>query len=188
MLPDECTVIRDGSPVRIMGPDIVPGDIIRIKMGDKLPADVRFIEVSPDARYDRAILTGETVPLRATVESTDSNFLETACIGLAGTHCVAGSSIGVVVAIGDNSVFGKLAKLTNHPKTGITTLEREIYYFVACIVTVMIVMIILVIIVWSAWLNKEHNEWINVPALVVSCVSVAVAFIPEGLPIAVTAR
>jgi sodium/potassium-transporting ATPase subunit alpha len=60
MLPDECIVIRDGTPTRVMGPDIVPGDILQIKMGDKLPADVRFIQVSPDARYDRAILTGKS--------------------------------------------------------------------------------------------------------------------------------
>jgi sodium/potassium-transporting ATPase subunit alpha len=187
MLPDHCHVLRDGKQQDLLGHELVPGDIIIIRLGDKLPADVRFVQVSTDAKFDRSILTGETVPLRAALESTDDNYLETACIGLAGTHCVSGNGIGVVVATGDNSMFGRLAKLTNSPKQGLTTLEKEIYYFVAIIVSIMLLMILVVIIAWAAWLRKDHPDWINVPTLIVDCVSVAVAFIPEGLPIAVTA-
>jgi len=58
MLPDECIVIRDGRQECISAVDLVPGDIIKIKQGNKLPADVRFIEVSNDAKFDRSILTG----------------------------------------------------------------------------------------------------------------------------------
>jgi len=58
MLPEECLLIRDGVQVASMAADIVPGDILVIKAGNKLPADVRFIEVSSDAKFDRAILTG----------------------------------------------------------------------------------------------------------------------------------
>lgn len=187
MLPDHCHVLRDGRQQELLGHELVPGDIIIIRLGDKLPADVRFVQVSTDAKFDRSMLTGETVPLRAALESTDDNYLETACIGLAGTHCVSGNGIGVVVATGDNSMFGRLAKLTNSPKQGLTTLEKEIYYFVAIIVSIMLLMILVVIIAWAAWLRKDHPDWINVPTLIVDCVSVAVAFIPEGLPIAVTA-
>jgi sodium/potassium-transporting ATPase subunit alpha len=61
MLPDQCIVIRNGSHVSISAMDIVPGDVIVIKQGNKLPADVRFVEVSSDAMFDRAILTGESV-------------------------------------------------------------------------------------------------------------------------------
>lgn len=187
LLPDHCVVLRDGRHQELVGHELVPGDIIMIRLGDKLPADVRFVQASTDAKFDRSILTGETLPLRATLESTDDNYLETACIGLAGTHCVSGNGIGVVVATGDNSTFGRLAKLTNSPKQGLTTLEKEIYYFVAVIVSIMLLMILIVIIAWAAWLRKSHPDWINVPTLIVDCVSVAVAFIPEGLPIAVTA-
>lgn len=59
MLPDQCNVIRDGSYSHVSALDLVPGDIIIIKAGNKLPADVRFIEVSSDTMFDRAILTGE---------------------------------------------------------------------------------------------------------------------------------
>ena len=65
-----------------------------------------------------------------------------------GTHCISGSAIGVVVATGDKTVFGRIAKLTNEPKTGMTTLEREIFNFVIIIVSIMLTMIIIVIIVW----------------------------------------
>jgi sodium/potassium-transporting ATPase subunit alpha len=78
-------------------------------MGDKLPADVRFIDVSSDVKFDRSILTGETAPLRGTVNSTDENFLETSCIGMAGTHCTVGTAHGLVFATGDNSVFGRVS-------------------------------------------------------------------------------
>lgn len=98
---------------------------------------------------------------------------------MAGTHCVSGSAVGIVIGTGDRSVFGRLAKLTSTPKTGLTSLEREIYYFVGIVVSIMITMVIIVISVWAGWLRKDHPDWINVPLLIVDCVSVAVAFIPE---------
>ncbi|WPH03057.1 Hypothetical protein R9X50_00593100 [Acrodontium crateriforme] len=187
MLPDQCLVLRNGQQQEIDGRDVVPGDILRLKMGNKLPADVRFIEVSSDCRFDRSILTGETVPLLGSVESTDRNYLETASIGMAGTHCVSGSAWGLVVETGDRTVFGRIAKLTSTPNTGLTPLEKEILYFVLLIVGLMVTFIIIFIAVWAGWLRNAHPDWISVPGLIVDCVSVAVAFIPEGLPIAVTA-
>jgi sodium/potassium-transporting ATPase subunit alpha len=58
MLPDDCLVLRDGIQAEINSVNLVPGDILYVRLGDKLPADVRFIEASPDARFDRSILTG----------------------------------------------------------------------------------------------------------------------------------
>ncbi|KAI9641498.1 hypothetical protein NHQ30_010307 [Ciborinia camelliae] len=187
MLPDNCLLLRDGARVTVVASDIVPGDVLYIKAGNKLPADVRFIEMSSDAKFDRSILTGESLPLSGMVNNTDENYLETKCIGLQGTHCITGSGIGIVVATGDTTVFGRIAKLTNTPKTGMTTLEREVSNFVLVIVSIMVTMIVLVIIIWAAYLRKSHPDWINVPTLIVDCVSVAIAFIPEGLPIALTA-
>ncbi|KAK3328077.1 hypothetical protein B0T19DRAFT_182658 [Cercophora scortea] len=187
MLPDECLIIRDGVQVSTMAADLVPGDILLIKAGNKLPADVRFTQVSSDAKFDRSILTGESVPLAATVNCTDKNYLETKNIGLQGTHCAAGTCTGIVVATGNRTVFGRIAKLTNEPKTGLTTLEREVLNFVIVICSIMFTMIILVVILWASWLRRDYPDWINVPTLIVDCVSVAVAFIPEGLPVALTA-
>lgn len=66
MIPKGCLVVREGVQVAIMAVDIVPGDILVIKAGNKLPADVRFVQVSSDAKFDRAVLTGETAPGLAT--------------------------------------------------------------------------------------------------------------------------
>jgi len=98
-------VIRDGQQISMTAIDLVPGDVILIKAGIKLPADVRFVEITADAAFDRSILTGEVVPLRGSVTSTDDNYLETACIGLAGTHCTSGSGLGVILATGKFIVF-----------------------------------------------------------------------------------
>lgn len=162
MLPEECIVLRDGAQVRVDGRDVVPGDVLKITIGNKLPADVRFVEVSSDARFDRSILTGEAAPLLGSTDSTDNNYLETACIGLAGTHCVSGSAWGLIVETGDRTVFGRIAKLTSTPKEGMTTLQKEIFYFVSLIFCAMLTMVVIVIAVWTGWLRKAHPDWVNV--------------------------
>ncbi|SPO06040.1 probable Na+/K+ ATPase, alpha subunit [Cephalotrichum gorgonifer] len=186
MLPESCTLLRDGKRIQVSAMDIVPGDIILIKAGNRIPADIRFLEASHDMSVDRAVLTGESKAIKASIDSTDDNYLETRCIGLQGTHCVSGTAVGVVVSTGDATVFGQIAKLTGQPKKGMTTMERDITRFVLLIFAIMIVWIIVVSSVWGGWLRKEHPDWISVPALIVSCVSVAIAYVPEGLPIAVT--
>ncbi|KAI4690640.1 uncharacterized protein J4E88_002112 [Alternaria novae-zelandiae] len=186
MLPDQCIVVRNGSHVSISALDLVPGDIIVIKQGNKLPADVRFVDISSDSMFDRAILTGESEPVAATIEATEDNYLETNNIGLQGTHCISGACLGVCVATGDNTIFGRIAKLTSDPKTGMTPLQKEILRFVLIISLFITCVVILIVVLWAAWLRKSHPTWIDVPLLIVSCVSCAVAFIPEGLPIALT--
>lgn len=100
---------------------------------------------------------GESVPLPATVDNTDENYLETKNIGLQGTHCISGTCTGVVVATGDNTVFGRIAQLTNEPKKGLSTLEREVFNFVMIICSAMLLMIIIVIIIWYVlWICYEH--------------------------------
>lgn len=98
MLPADCIVIRNGTHVQITAQDIVPGDILVLKAGIKLPADVRFLELLSDTRFDRSILTGESQPVTSTLESTSENYLETKCIGMQGTLCIAGSGTAVVVS------------------------------------------------------------------------------------------
>ena len=59
MLPDNCLMLRDGHQTTVLASEIVPGDILFIKSGNKLPADVRLVEISSDAKFDRSILTGK---------------------------------------------------------------------------------------------------------------------------------
>ena len=65
-----------------------------------------------------------------------------------GTHCISGSALGLCVSTADRTVFGRIAKLTNRPKEGSTTLQKEILRFVLIIVSFMVVVIVLVIILW----------------------------------------
>lgn len=58
MLPDHCLLVRDGNQTQILASEVVPGDVLCIKAGNKLPADVRLVEISSGAKFDRSILTG----------------------------------------------------------------------------------------------------------------------------------
>lgn len=60
MLPDNCLLLRDGKQTTVVASELVPGDVLYIKAGTKLPADVRFVEMSSDAKFDRSILTGQS--------------------------------------------------------------------------------------------------------------------------------
>lgn len=148
MLPEEGDVIRDGQLIHLSAADVVPGDVVRVKAGNKLPADMRIVQASSDLKFDRSVLTGESKPVAGTVDHTDTNYLETHNIGLQGTHCILGSCVGIVVATGDKTVFGRIASLTNEPKVKMTTLEKEVFYFVIIIASIMIVMITLVCVIW----------------------------------------
>ena len=148
MLPEQSQVIRDGQMIDVPSEQLVPGDVVSIKSGNKLPADLRFAQITSDAKFDRSVLTGESRHVPATTNHTDENYLETYNIGLQGTHCIIGSGTGIVVATGDRTVFGRISTLTNEPKTKMTTLEREVLYFVLFICTIMLTMITVVLIVW----------------------------------------
>lgn len=148
MLPDECQVIRSQTLNHILARDIVPGDVVIVKAGNKLPADMRFIQVSSDAKFDRSVLTGESRPVAAAIAHSSENYLETNNIGLQGTHCILGSCIGVIVATGDKTVFGRIAALTSEPKVKMSTLEKEILHFVIIICSLMVTMVTIAVIVW----------------------------------------
>lgn len=185
MMPDESLITRDGKRMSVPASDLVPGDVVHIRLGVKLPADIRLLEVSSDLKFDRSVLTGESKPFPASVDNSNENYLEAHNIALQGTNCVVGSGTGIVVDTADRTVFGKIAKLSSAPRKGLTTLQSEIVRFVIIIVSLVVFVVVLICILWGVWLRKDYPDWIDVPLLIVDCVSVAVAFIPEGLPIAV---
>ncbi len=189
MLPNDSNVTRNGLKTIEEVKNLVPGDLLFIANGDRLPADVRFVNIEGnDFAFDRSILTGESKPIVATTERdvNGSNFLESACIGLQGTYCVGGSGYCIVIATGDSTVFGQIAKLSSEPKSGLSPLQKEIFRFVLLTVSIIVTLIVIICIIWGAWLKKSYPNWISTSTLIVDLVSVAVAFIPEGLPIALT--
>ena len=98
-----------------------------------------------------------------------------------GTFCISGSGVGICILTGDNTVFGRIAKLSSERRVGMTTLQKEIIRFVLIIASAIAFFSIVVIILWAAWLRVAHPTFLNVAGLVIAVVSVSVAFIPEGI-------
>ncbi|KAI0036987.1 sodium-potassium ATPase [Vararia minispora EC-137] len=186
MLPAAVVVLRDGAQTSLPASELVPGDLVQLALGQKVPADLRLLEVSSDLKFDRSVLTGESEPITGKIDKTDDNFLETKNIALQGTLCVSGSGTGLVIQTGDSTVFGHIAKMSAATSSNLTTLQREILRFVVIIAGLATLVAILVVVLWAAWLRRDYPDYINVPTLLIDIVSVMVAFIPEGLPIAVT--
>jgi sodium/potassium-transporting ATPase subunit alpha len=99
---------------------------------------------------------------------------------------VGGSALGAVIQTGDQTVFGRIARLSTAGAPRLTTLQREILRFVLIIVSFALSIAVIVIILWAAWLRRDYPFFISNSALVVNVVAVCVAFIPEGLPASVT--
>ncbi|CAO3650837.1 unnamed protein product [Cunninghamella blakesleeana] len=185
LLPSECLVIRDGEVKKIPASQLVVGDIVQIKLGNKVPADLRLIQVSNDLKFDRAVLTGESDAIEGSTTCTDDNFLESHNIALMGTHVVNGSAIAVVILTGNNTVMGRINKLTSNGKEKVTLIQQEISRFVRIIVTLTIVLVLILLIEWLAFLHRVHPDFQNVVALLMNLMGCIVAFIPEGVPIGV---
>ncbi|CAO1623254.1 unnamed protein product [Sympodiomycopsis kandeliae] len=187
MLPSQVLVIRDGQRTSIPADQLVKGDVVVVGMGQRMAADMRFFHLDGELKIDRSMLTGESDAIKSTVDKTDENYLESRNVALMGTMAVSGAGgLAVVTAVGDDTVFGRLAKTASKPKTGRTTLEKEIFIFVITIAALATAIAVICIIVWGAFLRPKHPDFMSVSAMVVNVVSVFVAFIPEGLPIAVT--
>ncbi|CAF3787505.1 unnamed protein product, partial [Rotaria magnacalcarata] len=180
LLPTISTVRRDGREQQIIVDQIVPGDIILVRMGDKLPADCRFL-------VNTSELTGESKPVTSTVRCTSTNFMESSNIGFYSSMVEQGTGEAVVIATGDNTVLGKMSRLTRGESgDDVTGLHREVNRFLLFVVLATITGIIALWITWGAWLNKDHHSFITFKANVVNSIGMIVGFLPLGLPSAVT--
>ncbi|OAD70429.1 hypothetical protein PHYBLDRAFT_115367 [Phycomyces blakesleeanus NRRL 1555(-)] len=186
MLPTQTLVQRENNVITIDAVGLVPGDIVHVKMGNKIPADLRLIEVSDDLKFDRSVLTGESEAIPGTVDATDSNVLESHNVAMMGTHCLNGSAVGVVVAIGDNTLMGRIARLSLADNGARTLLQIEILRFVIIIAVLSITVGAACIITWAAWLRVSYPDFLTVSNALIAVISVIVAFVPEGMPVAVT--
>ncbi|KAJ1658656.1 hypothetical protein IWQ61_002144 [Dispira simplex] len=185
MLPATCEVTRDQLVQTIPVSDLVVGDVVHLRYGNKVPADVRVIE-SNELKFDKSVLTGENDPIKATVDSTDDNYLESRNIGLMGTLITNGNGRGVVVSTGDKTIMGKIAKVSVTTQPRPTTLQVEISRFVKIIATLALTTAAVVLVVWAAWLRREYPTFVSTSTALVNAIAVLVAFVPEGLPISVT--
>lgn len=185
LLPSDALVMRDGDWKKLPSSDLVTGDIVRIQIGNKVPADLRLLETSGDVRFDRSMLTGEGEEIEGSVLPTERNFLETRNIAAMGTSVTNGNAIGVVVLTGGNTVMGRIAKATTGIKSKPTTIQREITRFVRIIVCLTVCLALLILLTWVGWLRVQHPGFMNVVAMLNNVMGCVVAFIPEGMPVGV---
>jgi sodium/potassium-transporting ATPase subunit alpha len=126
VLPDTAWVSRAGQSAEIPRSQIVPGDVLILEEGERVPADARLIEAD-GMRVDNAALTGEAKPKRRTAEPTDNgHWLELPNLVFAGTTLLSGHGRAVVFASGMRTEFGKIARLTTSREPSLSPLQQEI--------------------------------------------------------------
>ncbi|KJZ71818.1 hypothetical protein HIM_08789 [Hirsutella minnesotensis 3608] len=185
LLPSEALVLREGQLIKTPASKLVSGDVVHLRMGNKVPADLRIISHSGDIRFDRAILTGESDEIEGAIEMTDPNILESRNMALMGTLVVNGSGVGIVVLTGPRSVMGRIAKATASAEERPTLIQKEIWRFVRIIVCLTVFLALIILLTWVCWLRRDHVGFMNVVGMLNNVMSTVVAFIPEGLPVAV---
>ncbi|KAJ3130796.1 hypothetical protein HK100_007460 [Physocladia obscura] len=186
LLASEAIVIRDGKSITIPASNVVVGDIIDLRLGAKVPADCIILECSPDFAVDRAVLTGESIPVSGTAKSTDASFMETKNVAFMGTLVVNGSGKGVVVFTGDNTVMGQIAVLSSKKRTERTLLQKEVDTFVAFVATIAFSCAAICMLVWKFVLLKQAEPQYDIIGMMANICGIIVAFVPEGLPISMS--
>ncbi|XP_065207095.1 sodium/potassium-transporting ATPase subunit alpha isoform X5 [Planococcus citri] len=178
LVPQFALVIRQGEKLTLRAEDIVVGDVVEVKFGDRIPADVRIIECR-GFKVDNSSLTGESEPQSRSVDFTHENPLETKNLAFFSTNAVEGTAKGVVISCGDNTVMGRIAGLASGLDTGETPIAKEIHHFIHIITGVAVFLgvsfFIIAFILGYNWLDA-----------VIFLIGIIVANVPEGLLATVT--
>eukprot|EP01038_Epipyxis_sp_PR26KG_P014627 gene14627-19646_t len=183
LVPPTCNVLRSGQIVNILAEELVPGDVVRLQSGDRIPADLRIISGN-SLSVDESSLTGETEPREKNTDplpdlSDDAELSQISNIAFMGTLVCSGHGFGVVTSIAEETEFGKTFKEMKEIENRRTPLQMKMdelgnklsFFSMGIIVCIGIVGILQ---------GKSFLSMFNIG------VSLAVAAIPEGLPICVT--
>ncbi|XP_069976691.1 sodium/potassium-transporting ATPase subunit alpha isoform X4 [Penaeus vannamei] len=178
MVPQYAIVLRDGEKQNVQAEELCIGDIVEVKFGDRIPADIRVIE-SRGFKVDNSSLTGESEPQSRSPEYTSENPLETKNLAFFSTNAVEGTCKGIVIMIGDNTVMGRIAGLASGLETGETPIAKEITHFIHIITGVAVFLGVTFFVI--AFILGYH--WLDA---VVFLIGIIVANVPEGLLATVT--
>lgn len=172
-------VIREGTLVKIMATDVVPGDILYIQNGDRVAADLRLIG-STDLRVDNSSISGEGESLPRNCDTClGKSYMEAENLLFSGTNIMAGDGYGIIIRTGDHSVFGQIARLTIGEKTPESQLSIEIKVFVRKIAAVAIL---------TAFVFLGLCLWMGYPFPITFsfAIGIFVSYVPQGLPVTVS--
>ncbi|MBI5441446.1 MAG: cation-translocating P-type ATPase [Deltaproteobacteria bacterium] len=181
MAAPTATVLRDGREAELPARDLVPGDVILLAAGDRIPADVRLIE-TVNLQVDEAALTGESMPVQkdaSELASEASALGDRRNVAYAGTAASYGRGRGVVVATGMETEFGKIAKMLETVETSRTPLQENLDR-VGRILALAAVVVVSVIVALGLVRGQPFLE------MLLFGTALAVAVVPEALPAVVT--
>lgn len=181
MVVAKARIIREGKEGEIATENLVPGDIVLLASGAKVPADLRLVDVT-ELRAEEAALTGESVPVEKTTEAiVEDNLTAGDQVNMAfmGTVIVNGRARGIVIETGEKTVLGQIARDVKELSVTETPLQRKMVKF-AQFIGLLVLGSAVAIIVFGLFLGMTLKE------LFITAVAASVATIPEGLPIVVT--
>ncbi|MCJ7520746.1 MAG: HAD-IC family P-type ATPase [Dehalococcoidia bacterium] len=182
MMVLECAVRRDGEHKDIPARELVPGDIVLLEEGDRVPADLRLFYVR-NLAIDEAPLTGESVPVDKTTEPFMNPDLppgDQRCMAFSGTFVSRGAGHGIVVATANQTEIGKIAELMKETKSEAAPLMKKMAQF-----TKVLIIAVLILAAINLILGATLGGYDFIYSFLTS-VSLAVAAIPEGLPAILT--
>jgi magnesium-transporting ATPase (P-type) len=181
MLAPRASVLRDGDRASIEGEFLVPGDIVLLEAGDKVPADLRLFQAQ-GLQIQEAILTGESVPVDKHIRPVSVNAApgDRACMAFSGTLVTNGLGRGVVVATGASTEIGRISGMLSKVEILTTPLVRQMNVFARWL-TIVVLLVAAVLLVFGYFV--EHFEF---AVMFMAVVGLSVAAIPEGLPAVLT--
>ena len=180
MVPEVVTVLRGGRKVTIPAPELVPGDVVLLASGDKVPADMRLIAMR-NLQIEEAALTGESVPVMKQLRpvAEDAGLGDRSNLVFGGTLVTSGTGTAVVVATGAQTELGRISKMLGEA----TDLQTPLTKALASIGRYLTVAILLVsVLLLGVGLLRGYQ----VSDALMVAITLAVAAIPEGLPAIVT--
>ncbi|KHN88767.1 Sodium/potassium-transporting ATPase subunit alpha-2 [Toxocara canis] len=185
LLPAKCTVIRESRQMTIDSCDIVVGDLVIVKSGSRVPADLRIIQ-STGLKVEASSITGEAEPIEVHAESVAEHIgvFDAGNVTFNGSFCVDGEGIGICIRTGQATVIGQIAALTTEQKQESSSLQIEISRFVK-FVTVSALIMGAIIFIIGGFINKWHDI---VNLFISGFLVVIVANVPQGLPATVTSE
>lgn len=173
MMPNKITVLRDGGLKQIDAKSLVPGDIIQLSEGDRIPADARLIEVN-QLKVDHSPLTGESEPQLRKLECSHQHLLESRNMVFSGTLVQSGNGKALVYATGMHTQIGRIAQMTKEIEPVATPIRKELKHFIQIISVIAIAMGGLFFLA-SLLLGKP------LISSLVFAIGIIVANVPEGL-------
>lgn len=182
VVPDT-RVLRQGKEEVIATNELVPGDIVLLEAGDRVPADVRWIDLL-DLTIDESALTGESVPVKKTTGSLVHDVhdaYQAGNLGFSGTTVLSGSGTGVVFATGRKTAMGSIAKLTVETAR-VSLFQKELDNFSTFILRLAVATLTLVFL---ANVLIERNA-VHLVQLLIFSIALAVSVVPEALPVVAT--